>query len=62
MGMGVGRLDPGRLHSELCEEKKGELCKPYASEADVPLGQDKNTLLKDSEEALKRFARITRWQ
>lgn len=37
--MGPGRLDVGTIHSELCEEEKGKLCKPCASEADVTLGQ-----------------------
>lgn len=30
------------------EEEKDELCKPCSREANVTLGQDENSLLKDS--------------
>lgn len=46
--MSLRRLDLERLHSRLCEEEKSEPCNPYASEADVTLGEDENGLLKDS--------------
>lgn len=29
-GMRIERLDVRILHSELCEEEEGKLCKPYA--------------------------------
>lgn len=45
--MGIGKLDLGGLHSELCEEGKDVLCKPYAK-ANATLEQNANSLLNDS--------------
>lgn len=45
-GMSLRRLDLERLHSRLCEEEKSEPCNPYASEADVTLGEDEKWIVK----------------
>ena len=46
--IGVGRLDLVQFYSELCDEEKDALCKPYATEAKVTFGQDENRLLNRS--------------
>lgn len=44
----VGELDLVQLYSELYNEEKDELCKPYATEAKVTFGQHENRLFSHS--------------